>query len=65
MARVEDASGKRVGVNGTVTAVGFQNHPLPLLRGVGSVFLPAAKEPNTISYTAEIHSLATPKEIVD
>ena len=39
IARVEDAIGNRVGVNGTVTAAGFQNHPLQLLRGVGSVFL--------------------------
>ena len=64
IARVEDPSGSRVGVNGRITAAGFQNHPLQLLRGVGSVFLPAAKEPNTVSYTAGIHSLATPKKIV-
>jgi hypothetical protein len=64
IARVEDTVGNRVGVNGAVTAVGFQNRPLPLLRGVGSVLLPAAPEPNTISYTAEIHTLATPKKIV-
>ncbi len=64
IARVEDLSGSRVGVNGVVTAAGFQNYPLQLLRGVGSVFLPAAEEPNTVTYAAEIHSLATPKEIV-
>jgi len=64
IARVEDAAGARVGVNGLVTAAGFPNHPLPLLRGVGSAFLPAAKEPNTISYPAAIHALATPKKIV-
>ena len=64
IARVEDASGNRVGVNGAVTAVGFQNHPLALSARVGSVFLPAAQEPNTISYTAGIHSLATAKEII-
>ncbi|OHB62870.1 MAG: hypothetical protein A2Y77_00170 [Planctomycetes bacterium RBG_13_62_9] len=64
IARVEDVSGNRVGVNGSVRAAGFQNHPLRLLRGVGSAFLPAAKEPNTISYTAEVASLAVPKKIV-
>jgi hypothetical protein len=64
IARVEEESGNRVGVNGSVTAAGFQNHPLQLLRGVGSAFLPAAKEPNTVSYAAEIHSLTTPKTIV-
>lgn len=64
IARVEDAVGNRVGVNGAVTAAGFQNHPLRLLRGVGSVFLPAGKEPNTVFYTAEIHALTTAKKIV-
>jgi hypothetical protein len=64
IARVEDQAGSRVGVNGAVTAAGFANYPLRLLRGVGSVFLPAAKDPNTISYTAAIHSLTTAKKIV-
>jgi len=64
IARVENASGHRVGVNGSVTAPGFENHPLQLFRGVGSVFLPAAKEPNTVSYATGIHSLVTPKKIV-
>jgi hypothetical protein len=63
IARVEDAAGGRVGVNGTIMAAGFEGHPLQLLRGVGSVFLPAAREAGTISYTAGIHSLATPKKI--
>ncbi len=64
IARVEDAAGKRVGVNGAVTAAGFEKYPLQLLRGVGSVFLPAATEPNVIAYTATVRSLATPKQIV-
>ena len=64
IARVEDESGKRVGVNGVVTAAGFERYPLQLLRGVGSVFLPAAVEPGTISYAARIQSLQTPKDIV-
>jgi len=64
LARIEDASGHRVGVNGSVTALGFEDRPLQLLRGVGSVFLPAAGKPGTISYTGEIHSLAVPKKIV-
>ncbi|MBN1457103.1 MAG: hypothetical protein JW912_04550 [Sedimentisphaerales bacterium] len=61
--RVEDISGKRLGVNGSVTAAGFQEHPLQLLRGVGSVFLPPATQAGNISYTAQIHSLQTPKQI--
>jgi len=62
IARVEDASGSRLGVNGAVTAAGFEKYPLQLLRGVGSVFLPAA-EPDAISFAAQIHSLQTPKDI--
>jgi hypothetical protein len=64
IARVEDVSGGRLGANGGLTAPGFESYPLQLLRGVGSVFLPAAKEPNTISYRAGIHGLVCPKEIV-
>jgi len=64
IARVEDESGKRVGVNGVVTAEGFERYPLQLLRGVGSVFLPAVAEPGAISYVAKVHSLQTPKDIV-
>jgi len=63
VARVEDDLGNRLGVNGIISAVGFQDYPLQLLRGVGSVFLPAATEPNIISYAAEIQSLQTPRQI--
>lgn len=64
IARVENVSGKRLGVNGKIQAAGFQQHPLQLLRGVGSVFLPPATQPETISYTAQIASLQTPKQII-
>jgi hypothetical protein len=64
IARVEDVSGNRVGVNGSVLTPSFENRPLQLLRGIGSAFLPAGREPNTISYAAGIHGLATPKKIV-
>jgi len=63
IARVEDESGRRLGVNGIVTA-GFEGSPLRLLRGVGSVFLPAATEPNTLLYAGRIHSLQTARQIV-
>lgn len=63
IARVEDQSGNRLGVIGSVTAAGFEDYSLQLLRGVGSVFLPAATEGGIISYTAEIQSLQRPKEI--
>jgi len=63
VARVQDDSGNRLGINGVISAVDFQDQPLQLLRGVGSVFLPAAAEPNIISYAAEIHAPQTPRQI--
>jgi len=62
-ARVNDGSGKRQGVVGNVTAAGFENHPLKLLRGAGHVFLPAQTVSGTVNYNAAIHSLSTPKTI--
>jgi DNA-directed RNA polymerase specialized sigma24 family protein len=64
IARVESGHNRRVGVNGTITLPGFEKYPLRLLRGVGSVFLPAATEAGVIPCTAAIHSLSVPKEIV-
>jgi len=63
IARVEDDLGNRLGINSAISAIGFQDHPLQLLRGVGSVFLPAAAEPNIISYVAEIQPPQTPVQI--
>jgi hypothetical protein len=63
VARVDNTSNERVGVFGNVTAAGFESYPLKLLRGRGSVFLPAATEPNNISYAAQIHSLQNTKQI--
>ncbi|MBN1362831.1 MAG: hypothetical protein JW993_19690 [Sedimentisphaerales bacterium] len=59
IARVQDESGRRVGVNGTVTA----DHPLELLRGVGFVFLPAATDAGTLSFEAKLHSLGVSEQI--
>lgn len=63
IARVNDGLGKRVGVVGDVTAVGFEGYPLKLLRGAGHVFLPAETVSGTVNYNASIHSLSTPKTI--
>jgi len=63
VARIEDDSGDRLGINGIVSAISFQDYPLRILRGVGSVFLSAASGPNTISYVAEVQSLQTTKRI--
>jgi hypothetical protein len=64
IARIESLSGDRVGVNGVVMAAGFEDRPLRLLRGVGSVFLPPATQAGELSYTAGVHSLAVEKKIV-
>ncbi len=63
IARVNDGSGKRVGVIGDVTAVGFEGYPIKLLRGVGHTFLPAETAARTVDYNAGIHLLSTPKTI--
>ena len=63
VARVDDDLGNRLGINGIISSESFQNHPLQLLRGVGSVFLPAAADPNIITYEAEIQNLQTPRQI--
>ena len=63
VARIENDSKKRLGVNGRITADGFTDHPLQLLRGVGSVILPAAAESGAITYDAQIKSLQTQKQI--
>ena len=63
VARVEDDSGNRLDINSDISAMDFEDYPLQLLRGVGSVFLPAAAEPDIISYVAEIQSLQAPRQI--
>ncbi|MHC4231143.1 MAG: hypothetical protein ACYSTW_00885, partial [Planctomycetota bacterium] len=63
VARVNNGTGKRVGVIGDVTAAGFEAYPLKLLRGVGHTFLPAETAGGTVNYNAGIHSLSTPKTI--
>jgi hypothetical protein len=63
IARIRDDSGKRLGINGVISADGFQDHPLQLLRGAGSVFLPAAAEPGILSYDAKIQPLQTTRQI--
>ena len=61
--RIEDDSGNRLGVNGTVSIGSSQDDRLQLLRGVGFVILPAALQPGIVSCTGQIHSLQTPKQI--
>lgn len=63
IARVENHRAKRLGVNGSVTSSEFPDTPLPLMRGVGSVFLPAASESGILSYSARIGGLQTRKQI--
>jgi hypothetical protein len=63
IARVQEPAGKRLGVVGVVTAPGFEEYPLQVLRGVGSVFLPGATVPGVIEYNAQIHALQSLKQV--
>ena len=62
IALVEEGGGRRVGVNGIVTAPERPDLSLRLLRGVGSAFLPPATTPGSLAYTARIHGVSTPIE---
>lgn len=63
IARVQDPSGRRIGVNGTIAAIDFPDHSMRLLRGVGSVFLPAAAGSGVLSYSGSIQSLVVQRQI--
>ena len=63
VAWVDDGPGNARRVNGNVTAPGFAASPLPLRRGVGHAFLPAAGNSGPITYEAQIQSLSTNKPI--
>jgi len=61
IAWVDDGPGNGRRVNGNVSAPGFP--PLPLRRGVGHTFLPAAANTGALNYNAGIQGLATNKVI--
>lgn len=63
VARVTDSEGNERRVNGQVTAAGLENYPVPLLRGIGSGFLPAATASGTLNYPAQLQSLSDTKQI--
>ena len=63
IARAEDAEGRERRANGDVTAAGFEDNPVKLLRGIGSGFLPAATQGGTLSYDAQLFSMQAPKQI--
>ncbi len=60
---VEDATGKRVGANGVVTAAGIPNHQLVLRRGVGAGYLPTAPAGETIHYAPQVQTLSVATDI--
>lgn len=64
VAWVEDDGGRRVGVNGVITAPTLPDLSVRLLRGVGSGYLPAGTVPQTLAYTAEIQTLQAGKQTV-
>ncbi len=61
VAWIDNSPGNGRRVNGHVTAAGFPS--LPLYRGVGHTFLPAATVGGALSYHAAIHALSTNKAI--
>ena len=63
IAWVDDGPGNSRRVNGVVTAPGFAGSPLPLRRGVGHAFLPAATSGGPLAYNAAVQSLADSKVI--
>ena len=63
IALVEDGAGKRVGVNGFVTAAALPGKSIRIFRGVGSALLPPAAAGGTLSFAAQIGPLSNPREI--
>ncbi len=56
-------TGERTGVNGTITSAEYASFPIPLLRGVGSVFLPGAIGNQTIHYNGTVKTESVNKDI--
>jgi hypothetical protein len=63
VALVETPAGKRVGVNGFVTADAIPESSIQIFRGVGSGFLPP-QSAGQISYAASLSSLSAPAETI-
>jgi len=63
VAWVRDTQGNEIRGNGAMTADGFENSPIRLLRGVGSGFLPAATGGGALFYGANLHDMANHKTI--
>ncbi|NQV36265.1 MAG: hypothetical protein HQ515_26470 [Phycisphaeraceae bacterium] len=61
VAWVRDSEGNEIRGNGTITAAGFDESPIRVLRGVGSGFLPAASGGGALSYDARLHDMASDK----
>jgi len=63
IAWMDDGPGNGRRVNGNVTSTAFVERPLPLRRGVGHAFLPAASSGGTLTYDASIRSVSASKSI--
>src|SRR5262249_53912913 len=59
VAWVDDGPGNGRRVNGNVTASNFAGILLPLRRGVGHTFLPAATNSGVLTYDARIQTIGT------
>ena len=64
VALIHDETNKRFGVNGYVSAQGFEDSILQIFRGVGSTFLSSATQASEISYNATIGPLQKEKQII-
>jgi len=63
IAWMDDGPGNGRRVNGNVTSTAFVERPLPLRRGVGHAFMPAASSGGTLTYDASIRSVSASKSI--
>jgi hypothetical protein len=63
VAWVRDFQGNEIRGNGTITADGFADSPVRILRGVGSGFLPATTNGSPLSYGAQFAGMTNSKTV--
>jgi hypothetical protein len=63
IAWIQESNGDARRANGYIRAAGFESSPVKILRGVGSGFLPRQVNAGTITYNAQLHSLAATKQV--
>jgi hypothetical protein len=63
VAWVRNVQGNEIRGNGTITADGFADSPIRILRGVGSGFLPATTNGGALSYEAQLADMTASKTV--